>query len=54
MAVIFISAELEEVLRLSHRIGILRDRRMVDEIVNSESTTVEDIMDIIAAEAQPA
>ena len=54
MAVIFISAELEEVLRLSHRIGILRDRRMVDEIVNSENTTVEDIMGIIAAEVQPA
>ena len=50
MAVIFISAELEEVLRLSHRIGILRDRRMVAEIVNSEATTVDDIMDIIAAE----
>ena len=53
MAVIFISAELEEVLRLSHRIGILRDRRKVAEIVNSEATTVEDIMGIIAAEAQP-
>ena len=54
MAVIFISAELEEVLRLSHRIGILRDRRKVDEIVNSQTTTVDDIMAIIAAEAQPA
>jgi len=54
MAVIFISAELEEVLRLSHRIGILRDRQKVAEIVNSESTTVDDIMGVIAAEAQPA
>jgi monosaccharide-transporting ATPase len=54
MAVIFISAELEEVLRLSHRIGILRDRRKVAEIVNDEQTTVEDIMDVIATEAQPA
>ena len=54
MAVIFISAELEEVLRLSHRIGILRDRRKVAEIVNAEGTTVEDLMAIIAAEAQPA
>jgi simple sugar transport system ATP-binding protein len=50
MAVIFISAELEEVLRLSHRIGILRDRRKVAEIVNSETTTVQDIMAIIATE----
>jgi simple sugar transport system ATP-binding protein len=54
MAVIFISAELEEVLRLSHRICILRDRKKVAEIVNSEQTTVDDIMDIIAAEAQSA
>jgi len=54
MAVIFISAELEEVLRLSHRICILRDRQKVAEIVNSEGTSVDDIMDIIAAEAQPA
>ena len=54
MAVIFISAELEEVLRLSHRICILRDRRKVAEIVNTEGTTVDDIMTIIAAEAQPA
>jgi monosaccharide-transporting ATPase len=52
MAVIFISAELEEVLRLSHRVGILRDRHKVAEIVNSETTTVEDIMTIIAAETQ--
>src|SRR5205085_6487483 len=34
MAVVFISAELEEVLRLSHRIAVLRDRRKVAEIVN--------------------
>lgn len=54
MAVIFISAELEEVLRLSHRVAILRDRAKVAEIVNSEGTTVDDIMGIIAAEAQPA
>ena len=26
MAVLFISAELEEVLRLSHRVAVLRDR----------------------------
>ena len=54
MAVVFISAELEEVLRLSHRIGIMRDRQKVAEILNSETTTVDDIMDIIAAEVQPA
>ena len=29
MAVLFISAELEEVLRLSHQVGVLRDRHLV-------------------------
>lgn len=50
---VFISAELEEVLRLSHRIGILRDRHKVADIVNKD-VSVKDIMGIIAAEAQPA
>ena len=36
MAVLFISAELEEVLRLSHRIAVLRDRRMVAHLANDE------------------
>ena len=34
MAVLFISAELEEVLRLSHKIGVLRDRRLVAQLAN--------------------
>ncbi len=29
MSVIFISAELEEVLRVSHRVLVLRDRRII-------------------------
>ncbi|RIJ79209.1 sugar ABC transporter ATP-binding protein [Nakamurella silvestris] len=54
MAVVYISAELEEVLRLSHRIGIMRDRVKIAEIVN-QGVTVNDIMETIAAEAgQPA
>ncbi len=36
MSVIFISAELEEVLRLSNRIIVLRDRRKVAELENEE------------------
>ncbi len=36
MSVIFISAELEEVLRLSNRIIVLRDRRKVAELENDE------------------
>ncbi len=52
MSVIYISAELEEVLRLSHRVGIMRDRRKIDEIAN-EGVSVEDIMKIIAGEPAP-
>ena len=40
MAVVFISAELEEVLRLSHRIAVMRDRRKVAEIANADDVTV--------------
>ncbi|HEY5882798.1 MAG TPA: sugar ABC transporter ATP-binding protein, partial [Nakamurella sp.] len=50
MAVLYISAELEEVLRLSHRIAVLRDRHKVAELVN-QSVTVNDVMQIIAGEA---
>ncbi|MBF9132187.1 sugar ABC transporter ATP-binding protein [Plantactinospora sp. S1510] len=49
MAVLFISAELEEVLRLSHKIAVLRDRRMVDELANDDEVTAERIMSIIAS-----
>ena len=46
MAVLFISAELEEVLRLSHRIGVLRDRRLVAAAGQRATTlTTERIMD---------
>ena len=47
MSVIFISAELEEVLRLTHRVGVLRDRRKVADIDN-EDLSVADIMAVIA------
>jgi galactofuranose transport system ATP-binding protein len=51
MAVLFISAELEEVLRLSHTIGVLRDRRLVSRVVNGPEVTTEQIMEIIATGA---
>jgi len=38
MAVLFISAELEEVLRLSHEVAVLRDRQVVDCVPNEELT----------------
>jgi galactofuranose transport system ATP-binding protein len=50
MSVIFISAELEEVLRLSHRIAVMRDRRKVADLPN-EDITVGQIMTLIASGA---
>ncbi|MER7756910.1 sugar ABC transporter ATP-binding protein [Kitasatospora sp. NPDC097643] len=52
MAVLFISAELEEVLRLSHRIGVLRDHRMVAQLDNDGELTPERVMATIASGAQ--
>ncbi|GGZ05483.1 sugar ABC transporter ATP-binding protein [Streptomyces nitrosporeus] len=52
-AVLFISAELEEVLRLSHRIGVLRDHRMVATLTNDDSVTPERVLATIATGAHP-
>ncbi len=52
MSVVFISAELEEVLRLSHRIAVMRDRVKVAEITNDEDVTVEDVVELIASGGQ--
>jgi simple sugar transport system ATP-binding protein len=52
MSVVFISAELEEVLRLSHRIAILRDRRKVAEVVNTDAVGIDDLMELIASGGQ--
>jgi len=48
MSVLFISAELEEVLRLSHKVEVLRDRRVIAELANDEGVTVEKIVETIA------
>jgi monosaccharide-transporting ATPase len=50
MSVLFISAELEEVLRLSHRIVVMRDRKKVADLEN-ENVTVGEIMTLIASGA---
>ncbi|MCI4065550.1 sugar ABC transporter ATP-binding protein [Micromonospora sp. R77] len=50
-AVLFISAELEEVLRLSHRIAVMRDREMVTQLTNDDSVDADRIMQVIAAGA---
>jgi simple sugar transport system ATP-binding protein len=49
MAVLFISAELEEVLRLSHTVGVLRDRRLVARLANGMALTTERVMATIAS-----
>jgi simple sugar transport system ATP-binding protein len=51
MAVVFISAELEEVLRLSDRLVVMRDRRKIDERPNDD-VSVSDVLEIIAGEAR--
>ncbi|HET6480585.1 MAG TPA: sugar ABC transporter ATP-binding protein [Actinoplanes sp.] len=48
MAVLFVSAELEEVLRLSHKIEVLRDRRLVEELENGDDVDADRIMRTIA------
>ncbi len=51
MAVLFISAELDEVLRLSHKVGVLRDRRLVAELANDAELTEDRVMQTIASGA---
>jgi monosaccharide-transporting ATPase len=48
MAVLFISAELEEVLRLSHKIAVLRDRKVVAQLANSDDVDADRLMAAIA------
>ncbi|WP_309103601.1 sugar ABC transporter ATP-binding protein [Microbacterium sp.] len=49
VAVVFISSELEEVVRLSERIVVLKDRRKIGEIQNGPDVTAQEIVDVIAA-----
>ncbi|MFC7494475.1 MULTISPECIES: sugar ABC transporter ATP-binding protein [unclassified Nocardioides] len=51
MAIVFISAELEEVLRLSDRLVVMRDRRKIDERPNHD-VSVSDVLETIAGEAR--
>ena len=51
MAVVFISAELEEVLRLSDRLVVMRDRRKIEERPNDD-VSVGDVLEIIAGESR--
>ncbi len=49
MAVLFISAELEEVLRLSHRIVVMRDRQLVAQLDNDDTVDADRVMQTIAS-----
>ncbi|MEJ3749398.1 sugar ABC transporter ATP-binding protein [Actinomycetes bacterium KLBMP 9797] len=51
MAVLFVSAELEEVLRLSHKIAVLRDRQLITEMANDDEVDADRIMETIASGA---
>jgi len=48
MAILFISSELEEVLRDSHRVVVLRDRKKVGEL-SGDSLNSNELMNMIAA-----
>lgn len=54
MGVVFISSELEEVVRLSERIVILKDHAKVGEVINGPEVSAESIVSIIAAESEEA
>ncbi|WP_431975901.1 sugar ABC transporter ATP-binding protein [Micromonospora haikouensis] len=51
MAVLFISAELEEVLRLSHKVVVMRDRRLVAQLDNDDTLDADRVMRAIASGA---
>ncbi|GAA1142912.1 MULTISPECIES: sugar ABC transporter ATP-binding protein [Microbacterium] len=49
MSVVFISSELEEVVRLSERIVVLKDHQKIGEIQNGPDVTAQSVVDVIAA-----
>ncbi|GAA1636808.1 sugar ABC transporter ATP-binding protein [Microbacterium flavum] len=51
MSVVFISSELEEVVRLSERIVVMKDHRKIGEVAGGPDVTAERIVSIIAADS---
>jgi simple sugar transport system ATP-binding protein len=49
VSVVIISSELEEVVRLSERIIVLKDHQKIGEIVNGPTVTAQQVVDVIAA-----
>lgn len=54
MSVVFISSELEEVVRLSNRILVMKDRSPLEIIENTAATSVDSIVHIIAGGGEAA
>jgi monosaccharide-transporting ATPase len=52
-SVVFISSELEEVVRLSNRIVVMKDHRKVGEIVVTPDVSTQTIVDVIASDGAP-
>ncbi len=50
LAVVFISSELDEVVRLAQRIVVMRDRTKIAELHNDKNVDVDDIVGLIAKE----
>lgn len=50
VAVVFISSELEEVVRVSDRIVVLKDREKIGELSNGPGVTVDTVVEMIAAD----
>ena len=53
-SVVFISSELEEVVRLSGRIVVMKDHRKVGEIVVGPDVTTQAVVDMIASDSPPS
>jgi len=51
LSVIFISSELEEVLRLAQRVVVMRDRKCIGEL-DSQKSDLEGLIDFIASEGE--
>jgi simple sugar transport system ATP-binding protein len=49
MGVVFISSELEEVVRLSDQIAVLKDHRKIAQIDNDETVSQKTIVEVIAS-----
>ena len=51
-AVVFVSSELEELVRLSDRIVVLKDRRKIGEVSNGPAISADTIVEMIAGEGR--